>query len=134
MSSFIEQATKSKGPRSKRQAPVARENIRRIEREIRSHSLIKGKGKDSPSPPALSDQVDILFSKFFFWVICFHRMYLYHKLQQGPTVCLAFHFKTSIYWFDLCWLIVPDPFKLLNIIAWLLKLIFITCLVPLTYR
>ncbi|MCP9259152.1 hypothetical protein DINM_002120 [Dirofilaria immitis] len=50
------QVTKLKGPRSKRQAPTMKENIRRIERDTRSQSVVKGKGKDSPSPPAVSDQ------------------------------------------------------------------------------
>ncbi|KAM3723909.1 Inhibitor of growth protein [Dirofilaria immitis] len=51
-----QQVTKLKGPRSKRQAPTMKENIRRIERDTRSQSVVKGKGKDSPSPPAVSDQ------------------------------------------------------------------------------
>ncbi|CAG9531095.1 unnamed protein product [Cercopithifilaria johnstoni] len=51
-----QQITKSKGPRSKRQAPITKENIRRIERDTRSQSVIKGKTKDSPSPPIASDQ------------------------------------------------------------------------------
>ncbi|KAL4002271.1 PHD-finger family protein [Acanthocheilonema viteae] len=51
-----QQITKSKGPRSKRQAPITRENIRRIERDTRSQSIVKGKSKDSPSPPIASDQ------------------------------------------------------------------------------
>ncbi|OZC11476.1 PHD-finger [Onchocerca flexuosa] len=51
-----QQLTKPKGPRSKRQAPTARENIRRIESDTRSQSVVKVKGKDSPSPPAVSDQ------------------------------------------------------------------------------
>ncbi|VIO91126.1 PHD-finger family protein [Brugia malayi] len=50
------QAAKPKGFRSKRQAPTARENIRRIERDTRSQSVVKGKAKESPSPPAVSDQ------------------------------------------------------------------------------
>uniref|UniRef100_A0A0R3RLU6 PHD-type domain-containing protein n=1 Tax=Elaeophora elaphi TaxID=1147741 RepID=A0A0R3RLU6_9BILA len=51
-----QQVTKPKGPRSKRQAPTAKENIRRIERDTRSQSVVKGKIKDSPSPPVVSDQ------------------------------------------------------------------------------
>uniref|UniRef100_A0A915PHC2 Partner of Y14 and mago n=1 Tax=Setaria digitata TaxID=48799 RepID=A0A915PHC2_9BILA len=51
-----QQVAEPKGPRSKRQAPTARENIRRVERDTRSQSVVKGKGKDSPSPPAVSDQ------------------------------------------------------------------------------
>ncbi|EJW77612.1 PHD-finger family protein [Wuchereria bancrofti] len=59
-----QQAAKPKGSRSKRQAPTVRENIRRIERDTRSQSVVKGKGKESPSPPAVSDQVDIYLLKF----------------------------------------------------------------------